>query len=178
MLDGILRKFGISISQFYVLNCIHNNEKEALDYHAMLDSNFLEDLKILEGAELLEYDGDNSKPMLIDNYVLSQFFIDNFYLDIDKAGKEFYDAYPSYLEIDGRKVLTKKGDRDALMRMYCAGIGNDLEKHQQVLKALKIAEQQGSLNMAIRNFIESELYLDILDLLDKPNRNVEFRESI
>ena len=42
------------------------------------------------------------------------------------------------------------------MQQYCEDISYDAEKHQLILKAMKIAKQKGILNMAIRNFIESK----------------------
>ena len=135
------------------------------------------DISDLVAKGILEYDGRDLTTNIKD-YVISQMFLDEFFLDIDKAGQEFYDAYPSYIDIDGRKILAKKGDKDALIAKYCKDINYDKEMHNKILLALPIAEKQGSLNMAIRNFIESGLYKDIVGLLDKPNEDVEFRESI
>jgi len=173
-IDGILRKFDINISQFYFLHCLHTKEYDALLFSSNRNLSDMEDIDLLEDKGYIEFDGHKG----LKNCIVSKEFIDALYLDIDKAGQEFFDAYPSYLEVNGRQILAKKGDKDLLMQQYCEDISYDAEKHQLILKAMKIAKQKGILNMAIRNFIESKLYDDILSLLDKPEDNVEFREMI
>jgi len=177
-LDGILNKFNITISQLYILNCIYCKEIQAIKNH--IDKNvdtFLNDLKYLESLSYLEYHGRDIENIDFFDYALTESFINQMYLDVDKAGNEFFNAYPSYIEINGNKILAKKGDRDALIEQYCKDINYDIEKHNKILKAIPIAIAQGSLNMAIRNFIESKLYDDLLKLVDS-DTNIEFREMI
>ena len=75
-------------------------------------------------------------------------------------GKELFDAYPSFININGKyaplKDISKRfSSLDEFFFFYSTQIGHNIEKHKEVMEILKWAKDNGHLNFGILSFVIS-----------------------
>jgi hypothetical protein len=94
-------------------------------------------------------------------------FLKKYYKDTNQAGKEFFDAYPSFINIGGKmcsiKNFTKAGlfTFEDFCRYYSKAIKNSKVSHDRIMEALEFAKENNLINYTILEFIASKKYLEI-----------------
>lgn len=88
-------------------------------------------------------------------------------------GQELFNAYPSWLNVNGRLVTLKNissrfASLDDFFTFYAVQIGNNPEKHQEVLEILNWAKENDKLNSSILNFVISHQWESLKELRDNP----------
>ena len=180
-LTSLLIKYNLSPEEFYILDALYKKEHRALKDYIESRGNFnIKILETLEEKEYIQYWGKDGTYNVTDILVTDKFY-NNIYIDSEIAGDEFFKTYPSFISIDGKMIMSKKCDRDLYVEKYCKDIGFDKERHIKIIEGLKIAKAKSLINMAIRNFIDSQMY-DILEELHdnyKDSNNTQtFKTSI
>lgn len=88
-------------------------------------------------------------------------------------GRELFDAYPPFININGRyaplKDISKKfSSLDDFFFFYSTQIGNNPEKHKEVMDILNWSKENGHLNFGILSFVISNQWDALKELRDNP----------
>lgn len=159
-----------SLDELFLIQCVLKRDFSTLNeyFHKCMDSKFLPE-RIWSMVDAGIFNKDNIVPDkfgMIDMFdlVLTNEFLNKYYVTTKQAGIEFWDKYPNFADISGQSVPLKKGyqegnryiDKDALIDLYLKKINYDLEKHNEITKKLDL--HKDSINVAIRSFILDELW--------------------
>lgn len=88
---------------------------------------------------------------------------------INEFGREFWRQYPHQISLDsGKKIPGKSMDIDEFLELYTKKVGNNAEKHKEILKKLEYAKRKDMINMGIRKWVASEQY-DSISLPEEEN---------
>ena len=90
-----------------------------------------------------------------------------------ELGKELFDAYPPFLNINGKFVPLKDISKrfsslDEFYFFYATQIGHNPEKHKEVLNILNWAKDNNFLNFGILSFVISNQWNMLKELRDNP----------
>lgn len=90
-----------------------------------------------------------------------------------ELGKELFDAYPPFLNINGklvslRNISKKFNSLDEFFFHYSSIIGHNPEKHKQIMEILEWAKEHGHINTGILEFVISEKWNDLDYLRNHP----------
>ena len=180
-LTKLLIKYNLNPEEFYVVDALCKKEYLSLKSYIESRGEFAIDiLKTLEEKAYIEYWGKDGLYNIHDILVTDNFY-NNIYIDEEIAGEEFFKAYPSFISIDGKMIMSKKCDKDLYTEKYCKDIGFDKDRHEKIIKGLGIAKKKGLINMAIRNFIDSKAYDILEELVDQykdSNNDNNFRNQL
>ena len=180
-LTKILIKYNLSPEEFYILDALYKKEFQSLkDYITSRKSFNKTILQQIEEKGYIEYFGKDGKYNIFDILITDKFY-NNIYIDGETAGEEFFTVYPSFISIDGKKIMSKKCDRDLYVEKYCKDIGFNKDKHSKIIKGLLIAKKKGLINMAIRNFMDSKMYDVLIELEEqygKSNNDQTFKKQL
>lgn len=88
-------------------------------------------------------------------------------------GQELLNAYPSFLNIQGKYVPLKDVSKrfaslDEFFNFYATQIGSNPEKHKEVMEILNWAKENNLLNFGILNFVISNQWNNLKELRDNP----------
>lgn len=100
------------------------------------------------------------------SYKLGKIFLDNF-VDSLQAIQELYEAYPGFGLIQGKQIPLKGGNLFENAKMYWQLTGGVIEKHKQIVEAVRRAKGQNMLMMNITNFINSMSWTDLIAMQQK-----------
>lgn len=86
-------------------------------------------------------------------------------------GMELFEAYPSWLNIDGKymplkDVAKKFNSLEDFCFAYGKAIGHNAKKHQEILDIIDWAKKEGRLNFSICNFLLSRQWEALKELRD------------
>lgn len=96
-----------------------------------------------------------------DSFTVTEKFTAELYEDaLDNAAK-FWDAYPSYMYIDGKKVWIKTEDKEKFLEEYTKKVGYSHRLHKKVMAALVYAKQVNEIHMGIGKWFRSEQWKEI-----------------
>jgi len=104
-------------------------------------------------------------------------FIRKYIKDSNEIGKEFFDAYPPFINIKGRifsiKNFTKAGlfSFEDFCLFYAKSIKNSGIKHERIMEILEYAKENNLINYSILEFIASRKYLELEFIRDSGNVN-------
>lgn len=99
-----------------------------------------------------------------DFYEVTDKFIDAFYKVSTTDGEEFWNAYPPYITIDGKKIPSKATNKEELVRWYHKHIGS-LYDHSKVMAALEYAKNNKLVAMRIDKWLQSEAFVDLWEMM-------------
>ena len=90
-----------------------------------------------------------------------------------ELGKELFDAYPPFLNINGkmaplRNISKKFTSLDEFFFHYSSQIGHNPDKHKEVMDILDWATKNGKINFGILEFVCSHKWEDLKYLKDHP----------
>lgn len=117
-----------------------------------------------------DYNPDTYNP---DDIEFNKNFIKGWIKGSGKLGKELFDAYPPYLNINGKSYplrnISKKFDSlDEFFFSYSSRIGHNPEKHKEIMEILDWAKSHGKINFGLLEFVVSEKWNDLQYLKDHP----------
>lgn len=89
-------------------------------------------------------------------------------------GKELFETYPSFLNINGKYVPLKDISKrfsslDDFFFFYSSQIGHNPDKHKEVMDILNWAKESGHINFGILNFVISNQWESLKELRDNPD---------
>jgi len=188
---AIIEKYGLNPTELFVINLIF------LTQEGYEESYLLRYLKIPENKE-------NFRPILValqnKGIILKSYkipekgqkfdpleipFNQNFFKTYWRAsftlGKELFDAYPMFANINGYTVslrgISKKFDTlEDFYRFYGKSIGWDATKHKEILELISWEQDNavGFLRMSIASFVIEQKWVELKALKDGKIANVNF----
>lgn len=119
------------------------NTFDRSEIHDLVDRGYL--ISFSEGA-------DNADDFDVTDKFREEFFTDDPML----AAEEFWDAYPSFFNINGRQAVTKSNvNKELLLMQYAKEIGYSKALHETVLKAIAWAKENALINFRIGDFVST-----------------------
>jgi hypothetical protein len=112
-----------------------------------------------------------------DFYEVTDKFVQAFYDASTRDGEEFWEAYPPFINIDGKKIPSKAVNKEELVRWYHKHIGS-IHDHKKVMAALKYAKDNRLISMRIDKWLQSEAFVDLWTIMkessqhDLPNEHI------
>ena len=94
-------------------------------------------------------------------------FVKRFIKESNQIGKEFFDAYPPFIYINGRMASIKNITKAGLFSIdeFCFFYGRQLKlssvKHERVMEALEYGKEHNLINYSILEFIASQKWNEI-----------------
>lgn len=94
-------------------------------------------------------------------------FVKKFIKESNQLGKEFFDAYPPFIYINGRMASIKNITKAGLFSIdeFCFYYGRQLKlssvTHERIMEALNYGVEHGLINYSILEFIASQKWLEI-----------------
>ena len=188
---NLLEKYNISPNELFLIRALllHNEEftPEYLKrYFAIPETargsvfdmlHSLQDKGVILKSYKIPKKGEQFHPEDIE---FNKAFIKTFYRESFVLGKELFEAYPPFAEIDGcmrsLRTISKKFDsKEDFYRAYGRIIKFNQEKHEKILELLEWAKQNTNfINFGILSFVIDEKWDDI-ELLKNGNvSNVNF----
>jgi hypothetical protein len=94
-------------------------------------------------------------------------FVKKFIRESNQIGKEFFDAYPPFIYINGKMASIKNITKAGLFSIdeFCFFYGRQLKlssvKHERVMEALEYGKEHNLINYSILEFIASQKWNEI-----------------
>jgi hypothetical protein len=109
----------------------------------------------------------NKNTFQLDYFEVTDKLAKELFFEVDKHIDELYEAYPSFILIDGKQAFLTAADRNLMSILYAKNIKRDINLHNQVIAKLKA--NYDNINMKIENFIKAKLWekLSIEDKVEK-----------
>lgn len=170
----ILRLLFLAIDgdQQYLVNYLSNlsNGKELL--RSVLTS--LVDKKVINSTFKVPKEGES---LNFKNIPFNKNFIKMYIRESNEIGKEFFDAYPPFININGKlcsiKNFTKAGlySFDDFCLFYSKQIKNSSVTHERIMDALLFGVENNLINYTIIEFIASKKWEEIEYIRNSGNIN-------
>lgn len=117
-----------------------------------------------------DYNPDSYNP---DDIEFNKNFLKGWLKLSGEMGKELFDAYPPFLNIQGKlaplKNISKKFySLDDFFFFYSSKIKHNPDKHKEVMDILQWAKDNGKINFGILEYVASEKWNDLMYLRDHP----------
>ncbi|NBP00891.1 MAG: hypothetical protein EBU90_12300 [Proteobacteria bacterium] len=109
----------------------------------------------------------------LDYFEVTEKLAKEFFFEIDKHIDELYEAYPTFILIDGKQAFLTSADRNLMSILYAKNIKRNIDTHNEVIA--KIKANYDNINMKIENFIKSKMW-EKLSIVD--NNKVEKVSSL
>lgn len=156
----------------YLINYISNIPNGKQLFRAVLAS--LLEKKVINSTFKMPAEGEvlNYK-----NIPFNKNFLKMYIRESNDIGKEFFDAYPSFLNIGGKmcsiKNITKAGlfSLEDFCIYYAKSIKNANTTHERVMEALEFGKEHNLINYTILEFIASKKYEEIDFMRNSGNVN-------
>lgn len=159
----LLNKLNVSVSQFLFLLMIQERLYASLYSYEEKNAGFSrEEINdLIEKGYITNVKSD--KDNYIDSYETTDKFRTEFFTrDESAAAEEFWEMFPPYLSIDGRKIPTKTVDKEKFLAGYSKKIGKYSMLHNKVMEALDHALNNGMISMGIEKWYLSEQWNEVL----------------
>lgn len=116
-----------------------------------------------KGVIIKNYCPDSYIP---DEVELNKTFVKSYFKLTGELGKELYNAYPSYMNINGRNVFLKNHIKKFLnvedvYFWYAKTIGHSIEYHKFILDTLAWAKEHNLITFSLLEFIGSQKWYDL-----------------
>lgn len=174
----VLLKLDISPIQVLFCQIIYEQRHDLLYKIAQEGQKFPKaHLEDLENKGYIINTNPNTRTKYADFYEVTDKFIKAFYKVSTTDGEEFWNAYPPFISIDGKKIPSKATNKEELVRWYHKHIGA-LYDHSRVMAALQYAKDNKLISMRIDNWLQSEAFVDMWEMMkaepieDLPHDNI------
>lgn len=116
-----------------------------------------------KGVILKNYSPESFSP---NNIEFNKNFIKRWFKRSRTMGKELFDAYPSFLQMNGKHVplrsISKKfNNLDEFFYAYASSISHDVKKHTEILNILNWANKNDLINFGILSFVIDQKWNDL-----------------
>lgn len=141
---------------------------------------YLQDKEIiLKSYKAPQNDGDKFDPNVIP---INKFFIKNMYKSSFELGKELFEEYPQFTNIDGnvvgiRSVSKRFNSLEEAYFKYARAINNNPEIHNHIIQLIKWGKDKDLIKYTLSSFIIDRRWLELEALKDGSISNIDY-ESI
>lgn len=94
--------------------------------------------------------------------------------DVALFAEEFWEAYPLFIWVDGKKFAARNMDRDEFIGKYMNRIGSSEKKHKEVMEVLHYAVSNNLINVGIKKFVGSEMWNSFKEEMTKDTTHEQF----
>jgi hypothetical protein len=156
----------------YLLNYLNNVSDSKKLLRDTLNS--LKDKKIINSVFKIPEEGE---VLNFNNIPFNKNFIKMYVRESNEIGKEFFDAYPPFININGKlcsiKNFTKAGlySFDDFCLFYAKQLKNNSVTHERIMEALEFGKNNNLINYTILEFISSKKYEEIEYIRNSGNVN-------
>jgi hypothetical protein len=156
----------------YLVNYISNTHNGKVLFRAILES--LKEKKVINSTFKVPQEGEvlNYK-----NIPLNKNFLKVYIRESNALGKQLFEAFPPFLNINGKMCSIKNFTRANLFSLeefcsfYAKAIKNAGVTHERVMEALEFAKANGLINYTIIEFIASMKWQEIEYIRNSDNIN-------
>jgi len=156
----------------YLINYLSNvsNGKEL--FRNVLKS--LVDKKVINSTFKIPQEGES---LNFKNIPFNKNFLKMYIRESNEVGKEFFDAYPPFVSINGKqcsiKNFTKAGlfSFDEFCIYYAKQLKNSAVAHERIMAALEFAKDKNLINYTILEFLASKKWEEIEYIQNSGNVN-------
>lgn len=170
----VLRLLFLAIEgdQQYLINYLSNisNGKQLL--RSVLGS--LVDKKVINTTFKIPQEGDT---LNYKNIPFNKNFVKMYIRESNEIGKEFFDAYPPFININGKLCSIKNFTKanlysfDEFCLFYAKQLKSATATHERVMEALEFAKEKNLINYTILEFISSRKWEEIEYIRSSGNIN-------
>lgn len=161
----VLLKLDISPIQVLFCQIIYERRHDLLYKIAnegqIFPRSYLQDL--VEKGMVVDTNPDSSN-LFADYFEVTDKFVNAFYEASPKDGEEFWNAYPPFMTIDGKKIPTKACNKEELIQWYHKNVGAK-HPHKKVMQALEYAKDNKLISMRIDKWLYSESFIDLWEIM-------------
>lgn len=162
----VLLKLNITPLQLFFCQIMYERRHDLLYKIAQEGFAFpVEDLDDLEQKGLIINTNPAGDNHFADFYEITEKFVSAFYAASKADGEEFWDKYPPFITIQGKKVPAKGVNKEELVRWYHQNIGS-IHEHSRVVAALEYAVHNKLISMRIDKWLQAETFVDIWKMMD------------
>ena len=147
-----------------------NNGKEL--FRQVLES--LKEKKVILSSFKVPCEGE---ALNYSNIPFNKNFIKMYIRESNEIGKEFFDAYPPFININGKLVSIRNFTKAGLFSFedfclfYAKAIKNSGVTHERILELLEYAKEHNLIHYSIIEFLASKKYEEIQYIKDSGNVN-------
>ena len=178
---SILTKYNLNPNELYVIKCLlfmQEDESKYLQSYLQLPEstrgNFRDILLSLQNKHLiLSSFTIPSKEQSLDlsQIPFSKNFLKDYYRSSFELGKELFEAYPQFGEINGkvislRGVASKFDSLEDAYRVYGKIIHYKEEVHKEIISLVNWAKNNNILNQSLASFIVNQGWIDLKAIKD------------
>ena len=156
----------------YLINYLSNVSNGKQLFRATLTS--LQEKKVINSTFKVPEEGES---LNYKNIPFNKNFLKAYIKESHTLGKEFFDAYPPFVSINGRmcsiKNFTKAGlfSIDEFCIYYAKSIKNAKVTHERVMEALEFGKEHNLVNYSILEFVSSQKWKEIEYIRESDNIN-------
>lgn len=142
----------------YLSNVSHGKEL----FRSVLQS--LQNKKIINSTFVMPKQGES---LNYKHIPFNKIFIRKYIRETHQIGKEFFDTYPPFININGKMVSIKNFTKASLFSLedfcifYAKQVKNSGVTHERIMKALEFAKEKNLIHYSILEFIASQKWLEI-----------------
>lgn len=147
-----------------------NNGKELLK--GVLQS--LQQKKVINSTFVIPKEGET---LNFKNIPFNKNFLKMYVRESNEIGKEFFDAYPSFININGKLVSIKNFTKAGLYSFeeFCVYYAKQIKSanvtHERIMEAVEFAKEQNIIHYSILEFIASKKWEEIEYIRNSGNIN-------
>lgn len=162
----ILIKLKVNPIQLFFCQIIYERRHDLL-YKIAQEGFFFpqESLEDLEDKGLVVNTNPSGDSPFADFFEVTDKFVNAFYSATKQDGEEFWDRYPPYINIQGKKIPAKSVNKEEIVRWYHQNVGS-IYDHGKVLAALDYAVREKLISQRIDKWLQSEAFVDIWKMMD------------
>jgi hypothetical protein len=129
----------------------------------------LQEKKVINSDFKIPREGES---LNVKNIPFNKNFMKMYIRESNEIGKEFFEAYPSFINIRGKMISIKNFTRAGLFSpeefclFYAKSIKNSGYTHERIMKALEFGKENDLINYSILEFIASQKYKELEYLQD------------
>jgi hypothetical protein len=154
----LLIKHKLSANQYFFLYLKHKNQEERLyTYLETVRKLSKEELFDLEERGFIVNANPSAEDYWADRFLVTPKFAKIVDPDLSTAN-EFWEAYPNFIYINGRRTSLKAIDKDSFLFLYADFVHKDPKLHARILKALRYQKGSGEVNMRIDKWFKAKLW--------------------
>jgi len=156
-----LAKHRITSDQFLFMFLIYRE-----DYTSLYK--YTEQVKGLHPDEILDL---VRRGYMVNENVSNQYFADSFHITekftsevfefARDAAAEFWEAYPAFIFVQGKRFSTKNVNKEDFYDDYTKKVGHSLRLHKKVMAALKYGIEVSAINMGIGKWFDSQQWTEL-----------------
>ena len=170
----ILRLLFLALDGYdkYLVNYLSNIDKGKELFRSVLQN--LQDKKVINSTFKMPGEGGSLDYRRIP---FNKNFIKKYIKETNQIGKEFFDAYPPFININGKMCSIKNFTKASLFSLedfcvfYAKLIKNAGATHERIMEALEFGKEKNLVNYSILEFLASQKWKEIEYIRSSGNIN-------